>query len=294
MTSITFSPQGITLRAVAVLAAVFLGLFGAAVPAHAGPEEYCLPQVERLREVKSKAAVHNAKPHVFQLPRQQAALDAYNKEAADLRAAGDKAIAAAKACLDAMQALAAEDDSGMLLNPPPATRKQAIADAVKALPAGWVPGPKPAPGKPWRAPKDPAGRKFYDTLRDANPGDPGDVKLRGQPRPKPGDPDPAYPGQTIQATGPGKPMVSGDHIIPLTEIMQMPGFMRLTPQNMYAVSRAPINLQWLSWSANLSKSSRSAAAMKRVDPGWQAQQVKLENELRPRLAELIQKLLASQ
>jgi hypothetical protein len=92
----------------------------------------------------------------------------------------------------------------------------------------------------------------------------------------------------------GKSLVSADHVVPLTEIMQMPGFAELTPQNMYAVSRAPLNLQWLSRKANLAKSSRSAAYIRTADPAWQAEQVKLENTVRAQRADIIQKLLAGQ
>jgi hypothetical protein len=77
-------------------------------------------------------------------------------------------------------------------------------------------------------------------------------------------------------------------------MMQMPGFMQLTPRNMYAVTRAPFNLQWMSESANKSKSSRSVAGMKRVDPRWRDEQIALEDEVRPQLIAIIQKLLASQ
>ncbi|MFF0154007.1 hypothetical protein [Micromonospora sp. NPDC005203] len=54
------------------------------------------------------------------------------------------------------------------------------------------------------------------------------------------------------------------------------------------------NLQWLSFSSNLSKSSRSSAAMAGVDPAWQASQVALENSRRTKLLDTIQKLLKSQ
>jgi hypothetical protein len=68
----------------------------------------------------------------------------------------------------------------------------------------------------------------------------------------------------------GGSAVSPDHIVPLAEIVNMPGFTRLSPQNMDVVTRAPVNFPWLSWPANLSKQSRSVAAMTGVDPVWQA------------------------
>lgn len=74
----------------------------------------------------------------------------------------------------------------------------------------------------------------------------------------------------------------------------MRGFMKLTPKNMYVVSRAPLNFQWLSKSANESKQSRSAAHVSGADPKWIRDQIALENETRKKLQDIIDQLLKSQ
>ncbi|GIF09883.1 hypothetical protein [Actinoplanes siamensis] len=193
-----------------------------------------------------------------------------------------------------MSTLAADDTTESPLNPPSADKRQEIAEAVKKIPASWQPSPQPAPQIGWRVPRTSPTRPLYDALRSGNPGELGNVRLQGQTRPRIGDPDPAYPGRTIGSRAGGGSAVTPDHIIPIAEIINMKGFTKLNPDSMYAVTRAPLNYQWLSFSSNLSKSSRSVAAMTKVDPAWQAEQVALEKSIRPQLQELIQKLLKSQ
>jgi hypothetical protein len=286
-------------RLVRAVAAVVLcaWLLVPAAPAVAAPEDLCSAQVAAAKALQARIAAHNAKPHVFQLPRQAAALAAYNAEATQLEAERATANANLQACLEAMVALAAAGVSSTDLRAVPPDTRTALDQAKKQIPAGWQPPTPPAAGQRWQVPKGTLARPLYDILRKGNPGDLGDVRLRGQSRPKVGDPDPAYPrssGTTIGGNADGDPKVSPDHIVPLAQIINMPGFVKLSPQNMYAVTRAPLNLQWLSFKANLSKSSRSVASMSGVDPQWQADQVRLEQQVAQQLQEIINKLLKSQ
>lgn len=285
-------------RAAAVLVAVLLALVTTAAPVQADPKSFCMPQVQRVLAVRAEIEAHNARPHVFQLPRQQAALSAYNANKIRLDAAQTAARAAALNCLEAMQKLAAEEPGGPTLRTPTPDRVKKIGDAVKNLPPGWKMPNRPGRDQSWPGPdkvKDPKGRALYDALRRDNPGNIGAVKLRGEQRPRVGDPDPAYPGATIKANPRGGgPWVAADHIIPLTEIMRLPGFLRLNPRNMYAVTQAPVNYQWLSWSANSAKQARSVRWVKGADKTWRNDQVALQNEVRTLLIDMIRKLLASQ
>jgi hypothetical protein len=138
---------------------------------------------------------------------------------------------------------------------------------------------------------------LYSALRAGNPGNLGNASLQGIPRPQANTPDPAFQsslGRTIGTNAAGASQVSPDHIVPLTELIQMPGFLRLTPQNMYVVASAPRNLQWLSYGANLSKLSRSAAFISGVNARWLANQAILELQTRTRLQDTINTLLRAQ
>jgi hypothetical protein len=279
-------------------AALALSLLTIPAPAAASPEQLCAAQIAAVEAVQARIRVHNAKPHVFQVPRQAAAAAAYAAEATALEAQQTAAIAQARACVDAMTALEDAGASSAGLAPPSATVRATIDEAIRRIPPGWKPPPPPAPGTHWRVPKTSPVRPLFDALREGNPGNVGNVRIRGVPRPSIGASDPAYPdGSGRVFAGPnarGLSMATPDHIIPLAEIINMPGFIRLNAVNMYAVSRAPLNYQWLSWTSNTSKSSRSVAGMARVDPSWQAAQVRLENEVRQQLQDIINKLLKSQ
>jgi hypothetical protein len=83
--------------------------------------------------------------------------------------------------------------------------------------------------------------------------------------------------------------------VPKVEIMYLPRFTELTPENMWLVLNAPVNLQWLPTVVNAkNKNSRSAADMQGVDPQWQDEQVALQDEKRRELTELIAQLADSQ
>jgi hypothetical protein len=119
--------------------------------------------------------------------------------------------------------------------------------------------------------------------------------------PRIGEPDPPLPGRSIVARlRKGQPdvnpvpYVSADHIVPLAELINIPGFLELSADNMYMLSRAPLNLQWLSQTVNLMKSSRSVSYMIRVDPAWQDGQAALQTSVRGQLEQIVQRLIQTQ
>ena len=276
--------------------ALCVWLAAPAAPADAAPEDLCSAQVAAAQALEARIEAHNAQPHVFEVPRQAAEAAAYDAEAAELNAEKATTAANLQTCLDAMDALAGAGVGAPQLKPVPEDVRSALDQAKKGIPDDWKPPAAPAPGRNWRTKGTPV-RPLYDILRRGNPGDVGNATLQGRPRPLAGTPDPAYPsgsGRAIGTNADGESAVSPDHIVPLAEIINMPGFTKLSPQNMYVVTRAPVNLQWLSFKANLSKSSRSVAGMSGVDPQWQAEQVELENQIREQLQDIINKLLRSQ
>jgi hypothetical protein len=288
--------------AVKVLASIvtFVGLIAFGLPAAAAPSppaSLCAAQTAALLSLRQRIAAHNAKPHVFEVPRQSAALAAYNAEAARLEAEKATVTANLKTCIDAMETLADSANTSLEVKPLRSDLRAKIVQAKSSIPAGWRPPPPPAPGKRWFVPKGTPLRPLYDVLRDGNPGKVGNVTLRGAQRPAIGDRDPAYPassGRRIGTNADGDSKVSPDHIVPLTQIVNMPGFTRLSPEGMYVVTRAPVNFQWMSVPANTSKNSRSVAGMSGVDPKWQADQVILAEQVRRQLQDIIDKLLRIQ
>jgi hypothetical protein len=269
-------------------------------PPDAGP---CNPQVQALYATSQAIARHNAQPHLFQVPRQQAALAAYNAEAAQLDAAQDGARANLASCLSALESLAGVDlaiPQEFGTTPTPLTRGQ-LDRARAAVPQGYR-EPAPPPGTRWQVPTASPLRPLYDVLRGASPtkqlARSETVRLQGRTRPRVGDPDPSRPGRVILGTelanGRVRSTVSPDHIVSLAEIVTLPGFARLTPENMLLVANAPANLQWLSWETNMAKSSRSARDLAGIDPAWQQTQSRLEDRVRALLIRTIDQLLRSQ
>ncbi len=122
------------------------------------------------------------------------------------------------------------------------------------------------------------------------------VPLQGQPRPAIGDQHPSgyTVGNRTNKRG-DEPAVSPDHIVPKVEILFLPRFLDLTPENMWEVINAPMNLQWLPSEVNERiKNSRSAADMKGVDAQWQNEQIALQDQKRRELTDLIAQLADSQ
>lgn len=107
-------------------------------------------------------------------------------------------------------------------------------------------------------------------------------------------PSPSQPWTTVGTRRDGSPAVSADHIVPKVEIMYLPRFLELSPDDMWLVLNAPLNLQWLPSVVNVvNKNSRSAADMQGVDPTWRDAQTTLQNRKRAELTELIATLADS-
>ncbi|MBO3083038.1 hypothetical protein [Cellulomonas fengjieae] len=276
---------------VATVLATVLVLAAPAAPTTAAPTDVCAPLIAAFEAVRQRIVVHNAQPNVFD-QNQTAALAAYNAEAAQLTAEQASAQANAQACVDAMSSLAS-GNSTLDVNPPPERLLATLQNAKDKIPNGFVPPAPPVVGKNWRVPKNSPPRDLYDALRADNPGNLGNAVLQGSPRPVVGGQDPAYPNLVFGANKKGASAASPDHIVPIAEQLNMPGFLQLPPEYMYVVTRSPVNFQWLSWKANLSKQSRSVAGMSGVDPAWQAAQVQLEAQTRASLEAAIARLLAS-
>ncbi len=287
-------------RRLFVALVALVALLGFISPAEAKPVrpvDLCSGQVAAARQVGADIRAHNAKPHVFRMPEQSLAASAYNAEKSLLEARRATVVAQLRACMEAMRALEAGGGSPLGLKAPVRRTLSKIEQAREKVPSNWTEPPPPPRGKNWEVSKSSPIRPVFDALRKGNPGKVGSIPLRGVARPASTDPDPAYPaasGRTIGSFNSGNSAVSPDHIIPLAELVQMRGFMKLTPRNMYVLSRAPLNFQWLSKAANESKQSRSAAYVSGADPKWIKEQVALESETRKKLQEIIDQLLKSQ
>ncbi|HWE91719.1 MAG TPA: hypothetical protein VG317_19815 [Pseudonocardiaceae bacterium] len=281
-----------------IILALTLVAFGSpALAAHADTDP-CAAQSAALDQIQQQIDAHNAEPHTFIVPEEQAAADAYDAEADQLNATAAQAESALQDCQDTLGVLAnSGPNAPPLKTQAPDSLRDKLNDAKAKLPPNVQQYTSPDAKGNWRIP--PQLRQLYDLLRNKNPGLTGQPYLQNEPPPQAGDPDPAYPGRTIQAKAgpPGQPPtpdLRADHIIPLAQLLNEPGFLELNADNMYMVSRAPLNLQWLSARANSLKASKSAADMENLDPAWQDQQVTLENSVRSQLRQVIQQLIASQ
>jgi hypothetical protein len=290
-----FNSRAFIALVISILLCTFLGI--PASPAVAAPSQSeCPAQAAAIEAVHAKIDAHNAKPHVFSQS-QAAAAAAYDAEAAALEAEQATDIANLQACAEAMDALADTAGSSQQPRPLTDTTRSALAAAQEQIPADWQPPAAPPPNQNWTVPRGTPPRALFDVLRKATPGNVGNVTFQGQPRPAVGAPDPAYPAALEKVFGTNAGGLSNarpDHIIPLAELINTPGFVKLTPENMWAIVNAPLNYQWLSPGANSSKSSHSVAAMGGVDPQWQAEQAQLEQRTRQQLRDIIDKLLKSQ
>lgn len=275
---------------------------GPLAPAASAAPGLCDAEVAALEAVSQRIDTHNAQPHDFLLPDQAAAFNAYNAEAAQLNSEKAAALAAANSCQSVADKVSPPGGPPVQLPNPASTGMRGLEDAIATIPSGWKsPSTVPrAPNGGVVVPRDSPIRPVYDVVRKMSPPKPsdiGNVPLQGATRPKVGDPDPAFPsgsGRTIGANKDGGPRVSPDHIVPLAELVQLPGFSQLTARNMMAVANSPSNLQWLSNAANTTKFSRSGVAIKPFDPAFTTTQHALEETARKGLSQLIQDLLSLQ
>jgi hypothetical protein len=284
-------------KLMAVLAMILLasGLPISAPTVHADPptsniDLACRAQLSEIDSVKAAISAHNAQPHTFTLPAQQAAFDAYNAEADALDARKATANQNLKSCQDAFQ----EVSEGGSLPKPTQQRIDNLNAGKSKLPPNYVP-PKNPPTKGKNGPTvvDPPMKPMFESMRDPKAGN--QTFKPSQPIGKVGDPDPGIPGKTIPGlkSDPTKPAIVPDHIVPLAQMMYMPGFIKLPGEQMYMVANSPLNLQWMSQAANSVKNAGSAARITNANPQWLEQQVALEGSTKDKLQKIIDKLLAA-
>ena len=272
-------------------------LVGDPQPAAAVPPAPTTPAPAPCERLETAAAAlsgeidaHNARP-VDQTD--AAAVGAYNAEADALNARADALNARLTTCAD-LEAAAAQllgSDSPGDWTYAPTLEEIAVVDAATAgLDRGFT-APGPDGRGVYTVPEEL--RALHDALRGLVPAAVGPASLQGERRPAAGDPDPAFPGLTIAARD-GRPAVGVDAILPLPEIVSMPGFLGLDGGNMLRVVHAPAGLQWLSTRAALAQGSPSVAAVASVDPAFAAAQDELATGVRQRLLDGIQVLLQLQ
>lgn len=284
----------------------FLLLVGSTVGAPSAlAQADCAAQLSALSQVHQQIAVHNAKPHVFIVPAQAAQAAAYDAEAASLNAAQSSAIGALQACRakvqqrdQALEELADSRPGSPAIPTPQADTLRKIDDARAKCGPNYV-SPIRGPDKngSWRVDPGTPPRPLYDVLRGVSPpSNPGpNATYQGVPRPSVGARNPAgHPRNKITSNAKGEPQVSPDHIIPLAEIIHMPGFLQLNARNMYSVVNAPLNFQWMSSATNIAKGSKSAARVFKFDSAWRNAQRALEDKTRRQLQDIINRLLAGQ
>lgn len=252
-----------------------------AAPGGIEPAQDCQAQAEALDLDRQRVDRHNATPHVFP-PSQRARFDAYNAEAAQIRAKVRADIGALDACRRAVRAL----EHGKPLPKPKAATLDSIRKALDRIPGSYT--------APSRTPRDKNGnarvvpelKPLHEALRGITPTGvrPTDL-LQGKPQPAVGDRDPSVasggPPIGSKPGRPDEPAVAADHIITLAEMLYLPGFVRLPPEYIYKMANSPLNLQWM---------SQSAVTMANFDPQWRKEQTALEDAIRSRLTDLIDEI----
>ena len=97
--------------------------------------------------------------------------------------------------------------------------------------------------------------------------------------------------QTVPATiskGKFDAAVVAARVIPLSELVTIPGIEQLPHELLGYLAHTPVNLQWMSRPVYWLKRGRSAAAVSDyVDPGWLDEQLGLEDEVRATLHRVV-------
>jgi len=250
----------------------------------------CTAQDGALADVEGRILEHNT--HKSPVPVPPSVAGPFNAEAAQLTAEKVSLLNAKNSCVVATLRTG---------GPPPA----GLSPTQKANVANGTTAARPQSADPGPVVRTPSGRvtipsghplfplwkvvRAMDTPMRPYP----DIPLQGIPRPPIGYKHPS--GYDVVDDGRGNPAVSPDHIVPKVEILYLPRFLELTPENMWEVINAPLNLQWLPRYVNEQlKNSRSAADMKGVDPTWQQQQHELQDRKRRELTILIGELADTQ
>lgn len=248
-------------------------------PAPTGASSACAEQNTAMDTMQGEIAAHNAKPHHFELPREQAGFDAYNAEAADIRSRATSAQGNLNTCM-----LVALKLSGGPFASVAAPVPSGLTQLVKS---GRYSGPNGQQDI----------EKLLETL-DENAQEYDDAwaeaKLQDQPRPEPGDADPARPGQVVGTDEEGGPQVTPDYVIPLSEMLQMPKFLELNADSMWMVAMSPLNREWVSHQAAMSRRSPSVAAAAGTSDDWMLDQAELADQVRGQFEQLIEQLADSE
>lgn len=214
-----------------------------------------------MAAINQEIAAHNAKPHLFELPREQAGFDAYNAEAAMLNAKGDAAQARLDSCVVAAVTLSGSPKGPGIPVAMPSTLPQLIKNARFTAPS------RQQEVEDLVGVLDDAAQEYDDEWTNQ--------QLQDKPQPQVGDPDPAFDDQEIGADAQGGPQVTPDYIIPLSDILAMPKFMDLNPESMWMITMSPVNRQWISDQAVLAKNSPSVAVVADVNDAWLKAQLEL-------------------
>lgn len=244
--------------ALVAAAALVAGPVGVAT---AAPEDAptCKAHVDAFDTVVRDIETHNAKPHLFD-PSQQAEFNAYNAAAAALNARLASIRTKRLACEVAVKSL---------------------GGAPAAMPAGFpalISAVKPTGGTVSTT----AAATFTVGLADLVTADTwGEQNLQGKKRPAVGDNDPAFDGAVITGYSDGSPAVSAEAVLPIADVLALPKFFDLTPENQWAILMARKNHRWISNQALLARVSASVAAINGLDQDWlrnQDQQAKTARE----------------
>jgi hypothetical protein len=273
----TTSAAGVAL--LTILAFSTSGVAAAKPPAASGAAPACSAQLAAMDAMQREVDAHNAKPHLFELPSQQAGFDAYNAEAADIRARGATVQANRDKCLAAALRL-----SGGPFAPVSAPVPDGLTQLVKS-------------GRFRGANRQEDVDELIDTLdENAQKYDEAwaDAKLQDEPQPKPGDSDPARSGAHVGTDAQGGPQVTPDWVVPLSEILKMPKFMQLDAESMWMVTMSPLNREWVSSQAAMGRRSPSVAAVSGTSDEWLKGQAKLADQIRGQLEQVIEQLADSQ
>lgn len=254
-------------------------------------QQMCPDVVAQFASWKQRADDHNNRTGSIDTY-DNAAVDAFNAEKAQLEAERTEFMPRLDACDAVVAVVTPKDPSGLQLATPTAAQRLAIDTARKSIPTGYQPQPARA-GDREVVPRDAPERPLYDALRDGSPEDvPKDVRLAGTAALRPGAPDPVYPGLKIGETQAGDGKVSPSHIVSLAELIKLPGFLKLTSDQMYILSRLPLNYQWQSWTASTAADSGSAVRLlPQPDASWAGKQMQLKNETSNQLRDVVNNLV---
>ncbi len=256
----------------------------------------CPAQVAALDANQAKIAAHNKllPPSGVGPPE---VVGPVNREADQLNAEKDGLLASLARCEAVVDKLR---DNGPAPKPLSEKNSQAMARATAAARPKWQNPTPPVKMSDGRVtiPRNHPLRPLWDVIKNlVTPmSDYPHVPLQDEQPPMPNAKHASgYEVGTRVVKGENVPAISPDHIVPKVEILYLPRFLDLTPENQWEVLNAPTNLQWLPSEVNAqNKNSKSAEDMKDVDSDWQQKQIALQDRKRKELTDLIAQLADSQ